>query len=828
MQGSFARKTWRAGWVATLLASSALFPALPAFAQQQGQQQAFSIPAGPLETALPAFGRQAGRQISAPGELVAGVSTQGVTGQLSTEQALSRLLAGTGLTYTINSASITIVRAPQGATVLGPVRIEGAAEQTGGSAGGLIFDPGRSEGSQSYAAPASTTALKFPLTPRETPQTVQTITSEVIKDFNLTNTEDILQFSPGVYVQNERNTEAYWFLARGFEMQTQIDGAKSAVLGGRGGNSPDAAFLDRVDILQGASGLLAGAGSPGGTINLVRKTPGAEFETSLEAGVDTFGGYRLVGDVGGPTSLDGLGARLIGVFEENQLYIDHASSKEVSLYGVIESQIGERTVFLAGATYREIFDASLGAHYGNPTNPDGSLLDIPRELNLGATWGWQSDQQYSLFGKLQHDFGGGWNMQALLNYETTDFSALESVPGQEETLGLRLFSQFEGWENENIGIDVYAQGPFDLFGRTHELMFGMNGAKWDWQYDDYRYGLDTVASIDPATWDPRNGGDPYSIAYGADNWGTGTNEQIGGFAAGRFSIIDPLHVIVGARVTSVSESYSGVEAYSEDGVVTPYGAVTWDFSKNFTAYASYSDIFQPHGSWTIDATGSILDPIIGENLEAGLKYEAFDGALNASVAIFQLDQTNLAEEDFGAELPGRCGGPTLDPCYRATGLVRSQGFDVTIAGKIADGWQIIGGYNYLDQQHETGPSAGLRYDTLAPEHKVNLALSYTSPDNKWNAGVSARYMSEVFAEGALDWDLDNDGSLETAIPYRIQQDEHVVVGLFGRYNFTGKMSLHAAIQNATDEKYLSGISWPVHGNVWGDPVSASLTLRIAK
>ncbi len=142
-------------------------------------------------------------------------------------------------------------------------------------------DSSRSEDSDSYTVVASTSAFKLPLSLRETPQTITVIPQEVIKDFGLRDVRDILEFTPGVHVQAERNTEAYYFQARGFDMQTQFDGVPSPNgFGGRDTGSPDAAFLDRVEVLHGASGLLTGAGAPGGTVNLVRKTPGSEFASS--------------------------------------------------------------------------------------------------------------------------------------------------------------------------------------------------------------------------------------------------------------------------------------------------------------------------------------------------------------------------------------------------------------------------------------------------------------------------------------------------------------------------------------------------------------------
>ena len=691
--------------------------------------------------------------------------------------------------------------------------------------GKKIDGAGRTEGSDSYTTVSTNTAFKLPLTLRETPQTVTVIPQKVIKDFNLQDTRDILEFTPGVHVQSERNTEAYYFQSRGFGMQTQFDGVPSPNgFGARGVASPDSAFLDRVEVLHGANGLLSGPGAPGGTVNLVHKTPTDIFAAQLEADMDSFGGYRLVGDVSGPLTA-ALGSRLVVIHEERDLFVEHASGKHNAAYGALEFPLGDRTRFLFGGTWEEINDASYGAHYGIPTQPDGTLYDMPRKLNLGATWATQDDRQYGVFLRGQHDFGSGWSMLGLVSHDRTDFEALESVPGSEVTPVIQLWAQIEGWDNESTSLDLYVEGPVELFGRSHDLMFGVNGAKRSEPQDLYRFTTEAIAVIDPATWDPRNAPDPFSVPWDAVHWGNGEREQYGAFAVGRLEIVDTLHAIVGSRVSWTTASWEGMDYADESEAITPYAGVVWDFSRSMSAYASYSEIFEPQDLSVVDASGAVLEPIVGENLEAGLKLELFDGAFNGSLAIFQLDQTNLAEPDFVGELPGVCG-PTapFDYCSKATGLVRSEGFDFALSGEVAPGWQVIGGYSYIDQKYEAGESAGLRFDTLTPRHTLHLAGMYSAPDGKWSVGASARYQSEVFTAGELEWALDGDDLADDIIPYRIEQSAYTVLGLYGRYQVTEKVGLNLTLENALDESYLSGISWPVHGQVYGDPRRASLTV----
>jgi len=687
-------------------------------------------------------------------------------------------------------------------------------------------DEGRTEGSDSYTTGTSSTALRLGLSLRETPQSVTVIPQEVIKDFNLQDVRDILEFAPGVHVQNERNTEAYYFQSRGFDMVTQQDGIPSPNgFGGRGNWSPDSAFIDRVEIIHGAAGLISGAGKPGGVVNLVMKTPGDQFTSEYESGFDTFGGYRIVGDVGGPFGDSNFGGRFVGLYDHIELYLDDTRGKHVGGYGALDFTPGDRTYFILGTAFERI-DGSYGAHYGNPTQPDGTLYNWPRELNLGATWAHENNEFWGVFLRGEHSFENGWQIRGMAAFNSTDFDALEAVPGSEGVPVVTIGTQLEGWRNRALSLDLFARGPVELFGRNHELMFGVNGSRRKELQDIYQYGTEALAVIDPETWNPRNDLDPYSIPWGEDFWGNGDRKQYGAFAAGRFQLADPLHFIVGGRMSWTTNEWEGTAFNDESGEFTPYAGITWDFSKHFSAYASYSEIFEPQDLGVIDANGNVLNPIFGENLEVGLKLEAYAGALNGALAIFRLDQTNLALEDPDGELEGVCSYADLllDPCLQPAGLVRSEGVELSIAGSIAQGWELIGGYTYVEQEMDNADQITVAWDPTTPKHMLHLGGSYTSQDDQWKIGFSARYLSELYTTGVVFWDFESDDAWDDEVPYRIQQDPYTVFGVHCRYKLNKKFEVSLSIENASDKTYLSGISFPGHGQVYGNPRNATLTV----
>ena len=129
----------------------------------------FSIPAGPLSAAMVSFSRQAGLQVSYMPDTASGVQTSGVMGTLTVADALTRLLAGTGLSYSFaNASSVTISRpsrraadAPAGSIALDTIYVQGDANGTFG-----------------FVATRSSTGTKTDTPLIETPQSISVVTRD--------------------------------------------------------------------------------------------------------------------------------------------------------------------------------------------------------------------------------------------------------------------------------------------------------------------------------------------------------------------------------------------------------------------------------------------------------------------------------------------------------------------------------------------------------------------------------------------------------------------------------------------------------------------------
>ncbi len=96
------------------------------------QQHAFDVPAQPLADALIAFAQQSGLQVSADQQLVGHLRSKAIKGQMSSEQALSRLLEGSDIGWDYQQELLTFfqVASQQDVMELGNTVVLAAASQS--------------------------------------------------------------------------------------------------------------------------------------------------------------------------------------------------------------------------------------------------------------------------------------------------------------------------------------------------------------------------------------------------------------------------------------------------------------------------------------------------------------------------------------------------------------------------------------------------------------------------------------------------------------------------------------------------------------------------
>ena len=683
------------------------------------------------------------------------------------------------------------------------------------------YDAGMTtEGRDSYTTDATNTATRMVLSPRETPQSVTVITREQMEDFGLNSVAEVMQRTPGVTV-NAQDTERLQFFARGFEITNFLyDGMPSmrnSSLGKQAAQA-DTFIYDRVEVLRGASGLLHGIGNPSATINLVRKKPTRDFSGQVGVEANSWNGYRGELDVGGPIDgNDKVRARFVSAYEQGESFLDHYENEKQVFYGVIEGDISDSTMITLGMDYMD-YDPEGSTWGGIPLfYSDGGIADLDRDTNPATDWSSWAQDARTAFMHLEHQFDSGWYGKLAYTYQENNYDAqLASAGGgtlNRDGSGKTLWSGRFQEEKHQDTFDLYANGPFELFGRQHELVVGASHSRAKRDYTG-QPALNFDNTLDNLfTWD----GNRAKPAWGANNAEEKELiEQTGFYATARFKPTDSLAVITGGRVVDWERSRSGFNwagpfpdherHFEENGEVVPFAGVVYDLNQHHSVYASYTSIFQPQTARDID--NRVLDPEEGNSYEAGLKSEFNEGRLNTTVAVFRINQDNLAEST-GQPIPG---GPPNSVAYQAVDGAETNGFELEAAGEILPDWQVQAGYTYRITEDPDGDEL----NTTSPEDMIRLSTQYRFRGdlNGLTIGTAVSWQNKTYAF------VTRPGA---SADYKFVQESYTLVDLMARYQVTPALSVGANVSNLTDEKYYNNLGF-YNGGYYGDARKYSLKM----
>ena len=640
-----------------------------------------------------------------------------------------------------------------------------------------------------YTVDQSSAATRLPLTLQDTPQSISVITSQRMTDQDLTSVRAVLDNTTGVQ-STAYDTERVIFWSRGFLIENMAyDGVPvaSSLNAQSADGSLDTSVYDRIEVIRGATGLLSGAGRPSAMINFVRKhadSPTPQADVTLSYG--SWNTRRITVDGSTPLNASGtVRARLVATHEEGDSYLDRYHNRKNVLYGVVDADLGEHTVLSVGYDYQKT--KPTGVTWGSfpAFYDDGTLIHWPRSFSSAANWTYWNNTTQTAFVQLKHDFDNGWQLHAEASHRQTDAdSALFYVygfPNRETGEGVTPYAYKSFQRGRQNMVDLYATGPFQAFGREHELVVGINGSSYSNDYFDYPSG----DLPDPGNFLQWTGNYPYPPFASQSAFVSDTRiRQQGAYAAARLSLADPLKLIVGARYSSwkndTDDAVLGVYHESQSKTL-PYAGLIYDITSNYSAFASYTKIFDPQTNRYQD--GSYLDPMIGSSRELGIKGRHFDGALNTSLTLFDTRMSNVAEAIPGGYLPDG-----ITQAYTSFNGTQSRGYELEASGKFSDHWNGTIGWSHFNIK---APGEGAIHTAL-PRVLVRAFTTY-------ELGGS---LSGLTVGGGINWQDASKAPVDgpNGTQY-VNQSSVLLIGAMARYAFNEHASLQVNGDNLLNRKY---------------------------
>ena len=768
-----------------------------------GSEHAYSIAPGSLDAVLGSFGQQSGVMIAVDSSLTTGMRSSGLSGNFAVDDGLQRLLAPLGLQAVTDGDGYRVVARP--AQGNGELQLQ-ATQVTSNQLGTIT------EGSGSYTPGTIATATRMVLTPRQTPQSITVITRQHMDDFGLNSIDEVMRHTPGITVSTF-DSERTNYYARGFSVENfQYDGIptlrNSAYSSGQ--TLSDMAIYDRVEILKGATGLLTGAGAPGATINLIRKKPTREFKASIDVGAGSWDNYRTQVDVSGPLTDSGnIRGRAVAAYQDKHSFMDRYERKTGVYFGTLEADLSDDTLLTLGFDYQNNDPHASGWSGSRPLfDRNGERIDVKRSYNNGANWSrWEQTTQ-SVFATLEHSFANGWVGKGQLTHQVNSYDAplgsVMSGPFPATGLSSIYANKFTG-NTRTDAADAYFSGPFSLAGREHELVIGASASSAHWQGKDY--GNPTFLSanvIDFWNFD----GKTTEPDWGAPTqYNDTTTRQTAGYISARFNLTDDLNLLLGTRLANYW--LTGDYHTTETGRLVPYVGVTYDLNDNFTAYASYTDIFMPQ-TYNRDRNNKVLEPDEGKNYEVGIKGEFYGGRLNTSLAYFEVHESNRAEPD--AEYNADPTNPSI--LYASVGTkAKAKGFEAEMSGELAPGWQAQAGFTHKVIRG----SDDEKISTWEPEDQLSLYTTYKfkGPLDRLTIGGGARWQNRSWQNiynRAKDQYQD------------FSQDAYWLVDAMAKYQVSEHLSTTLNVNNLFDKQYYTNIGF-YNTAYYGDPRNVMVNTR---
>ena len=192
-------------------------------------------------------------------------------------------------------------------------------------------------------------------------------------------------------------------------------------------------------------------------------------------------------------------------------------------------------------------------------------------------------------------------------------------------------------------------------------------------------------------------------------------EQLGFYTQDQVRI-DRLVLIAGGRFDQYKSSNT-TSTTSKDADQSQFSyrvGALYELESGFSPFISYATSFEPAAG--LDGKGNAYDPELGEQIEAGVKYDSADYTKTASASVFRIVKSDALMSD-----PTDPWGPQLQ-----IGESRSQGVELQGQWMINDSWDVAANYTYIDMEitKDSGNDLEGKTPIYVPTHAASLWSNY--------------------------------------------------------------------------------------------------------
>jgi len=696
-----------------------------------------------------------------------------------------------------------------------------------------------------------------------TPQTVQVIKEQVLREQGATTLTEALRNTPGVGTfflgeNGSTNTGDAVFM-RGFDSSSAIfvDGIRDL-----GSISRDTFNLDQVEVVKGPAGTDVGRTSPTGYINLVTKKPKLEDSFSGSLGLGSADFKR--GSIDWNKSLsgeNGIGSafRLNAVVEDagvagrdfiknkrwaiapsfafglnspTRFYFDYVHVKQDNI-----PDGGVPTIGLPGYSTPDKARPFLGfAQRVDPKNFYGTSSDFDNVTSDMFTARVEHDltpditiRNTTRYAKTQQDYMLNAFMSSAANWQTPiaslplSWTVARSLPTNKDQTNTVFTNQ------------TNVSAKFNTGSVGHTLNAGLELIREEQETTGY-YGQNATVFnvpgfVNSGAWPAANlyAPNPYVFGYNRLQNGVttdGTTTTIGAYVFDTIKFNEQWLLTGGLRYDHYSTRYDATALNATTGVLSPTNlklsdnllsgkiGLVYKPTENSSVYAAYGTAAQPPGGANFQlaagGTGNSAArtdflPQKAKTYEVGTKWDVLNKRLALTAALYRTDVSNEVVQD------------SVTQQYYQTGKKRVQGVELGVSGAITDNWGVTAGFTTMNTRVLSGPSVladGSTALAYTPKKAFTLWTTYQLPFGL-TLGGGARYNGKL--------QRGSDGAVGT--PAYV--DSYWVVDAMASYRINKNVDVQLNVYNLFDKDYVAAINKSGFRYTPGTPRSFKVTANFA-
>ncbi len=549
-----------------------------------------------------------------------------------------------------------------------------------------------------YHTEDTTVATKIPTRLIDTPQSITSISPQMITDRMATDVNDIYKNVAGL---NQTTYSAVVF--RGFtQRETLFNGVRGNPYGSLEGDVNNSGFstsilrlsnVERIEVLKGPSSTLYGSAEPGGIINFITKKPKTTLDGSAEF---RFGEYGLASgnfDVSVPLGRK-FYSRVAAFIEQRDSFRNNAGLSNQNYITNLLWQPTDKTRVNIEYEYIKQFQRGHRLR-GIPVDANGNFLTA---ISFTATE--RNDfvkLDANVFqASLSQDFWKDARFEATFRYLTNDRGENYHEPRTLLADGRTLTREYRDQIRTNN--DWSFTGNFTKPLPTNSLGNHIFNAGLEYYTQDHQFifnrarvGVPNIDIINPI----------YGIANRLNytlsriSNDTAKPSRTGFYFQDQVEVNKYFQFVAGGRIEKFNDTgFSGVQLNGGESAFTGrFGAVIKPF-ETVAIFGNFSNSYtRPSILAQTAAANGPFSPEKGKQFEGGVKFELLDRKLFITSSVYQIDKTDVLRADplFGPS------GNNFNALL-SVGAIRNRGFEIDLNGAITKRWNVSMNYSHINSR----------------------------------------------------------------------------------------------------------------------------------